>query len=92
MIRFAWIVIFIFIISCTFDVSPANTLPTPIVTIIRPTETSTAIPTQTLTPTKTPIPHLMYPYTIVGLRERTFTGGEISLDVVMGLTDTLQNI
>jgi len=30
----------------------------------------------------------MYPYTIAGLRERNFTGGEISLDVVMGLTDT----
>ncbi len=30
----------------------------------------------------------MYPYTIAGLRERTFTGGEISLDVVLGLTDT----
>ena len=30
----------------------------------------------------------MYPYTIAGLREQTFTGGEISLDVVLGLTDT----
>ncbi|MBL8099945.1 MAG: dienelactone hydrolase family protein [Anaerolineales bacterium] len=88
MSRFVWIVIFIFIISCAPTVSSTPVLPSPIVTIIRPTETSTAIPTQTLIPTVTPIPHLMYPYTIAGLRERTFTGGEISLDVVMGLTNT----
>lgn len=40
-----------------------------------------------MTPTATPLPHLMYPYTIAGLREREFTGGEISLDVRIGLTD-----
>jgi hypothetical protein len=67
--------------------SPTVTLPPPIVTIIRPTE----IPiteTPTVLPSPTALPHLMYPYTIAGLRERTFTGGEISLDVVLGLTDT----
>ena len=72
-------------------VSLTSTLPSPVVTIIHPTETFTAIPiteTPTLPPLPTPLPHLMYPYTIAGLRERTFTGGEISLDVVLGLTDT----
>ncbi|HCB01933.1 MAG TPA: peptidase [Anaerolineae bacterium] len=88
MLRFAWIVIFIFITSCKSSAEPIRILPTPIVTIIRPTETFTPQPTQTIHPTATAIPHLMYPYTIAGLRERNFTGGEISLDVVMGLTDT----
>lgn len=88
MARFVWIVIFIFIVSCKPTVSSTQVLPSPIVAIIRQTETSTAIPTQTLIPTVTPIPHLMYPYTIAGLRERNFTGGEISLDVVLGLTNT----
>lgn len=69
-------------------VPPTNTLPPPVVTIIHPTETFTPTPAPLATPTSTPLPHLMYPYTIAGLRERTFTGGEISLDVILGLTDT----
>jgi dienelactone hydrolase len=69
-------------------VSPTNTLPPPVVTIIHATETFTPIPTPVVTATPTPLPHLMYPYTIPGLRERIFTGGDISLDVILGLTDT----
>jgi dienelactone hydrolase len=68
-------------------VPPTNTLPPPVVTIIHPTETFTPTQTPSVPPTSTPLPHLMYPYTIAGLRERTFIGGEISLDVVLGLTD-----
>jgi dipeptidyl aminopeptidase/acylaminoacyl peptidase len=59
---------------------PTTTLPPAIVTIIHSTEIPTTIPfteTPTLTPAPTPLPHLMYPYTIAGLRERKFTGGEI---------------
>ncbi|MBL8050323.1 MAG: alpha/beta fold hydrolase, partial [Anaerolineales bacterium] len=88
MARFVWIVIFIFIIGCASFVSPTNTLPAPIVTIIHPTETITPVPTLTIIPSPTAIPYLMYPYTIAGLRERNFTGGEISLDVILGLTNT----
>lgn len=79
----------ILLTNCSpISITPTKILPTPIVTIIHSTETPTITPTQTLIPTATAIPHLMYPYTIAGLRERTFTGGDISLDVVMGLTDT----
>lgn len=83
-----FVLILIFIISCAPVVTQAPALPTAAVTIIHPTETFTPQPTETAISTQTAIPHLMYPYTIAGLRERTFTGGEISLDVVMGLTDT----
>lgn len=76
------------ITACVAPTQTPSVLPEPIVTIIHQTETATAIPTQTITPSATPLPHLMYPYTIAGLRERTFDGGEISLDVVMGLTNT----
>jgi dipeptidyl aminopeptidase/acylaminoacyl peptidase len=69
-------------------VSPTNTLPPAVVTIIHATETLTPTPTLAVTSTSTPLPHLMFPYTITGLRERIFTGGEISLDVILGLTDT----
>ena len=61
---------------------PSAALPSPIVTIIQPTETFTALPiteTPTITPSPTALPHLMYPYTIAGLRERTFTGGQIQI-------------
>lgn len=88
MTRFIWVALVIFSISCTSSASPTHTLPAPIVTIIRPTETITPEVTQIVIPSPTAIPHLMYPYTIAGLRERTFTGGKISLDVVMGLTNT----
>lgn len=78
----------VFLAACSpAPASPTVTLPPPIVTIIRPTE----IPiteTSTVLPSPTALPHLMYPYTIAGLRERIFTGGEVSLDVVLGLTDT----
>ncbi len=66
---------------------PTNTLPPPVVTIIHAMETFIPTSTPIVTPTSTPLPHLMYPYTIAGLRERTFKGGEISLDVILGLTD-----
>lgn len=66
---------------------PTVTLPSPVVTVIPLTETAAPIFTPAATPTSTPLPHLMYPYTIMGLRERDFTGGEISLDVRIGLTD-----
>lgn len=79
----------ILITSCsTTETSPTQNLPPPIVTIVRPTETPTPTLAPTIIPSPTAIPHLMYPYTIAGLSERTFTGGEISLDIVLGLTNT----
>ena len=80
--------IFVFLIGCTtVPVTPTVTLPPPQVNVISPTET--LIPTETFTvmPTATALPHLMYPYTIAGLREREFAGGEITLDVILGLND-----
>ena len=59
------------------QVTATATLPPPVVTVIPATETPTPLPT--LTPTATPLPHLMYPYTIAGLRERDFPGGEIQI-------------
>jgi dienelactone hydrolase len=83
-----FILFFLSLVACRpVLVLPTNTLPPPVVTIIHATETFTPTPTLAVTPTSTPLPHLMYPYTIAGLRERTFAGGEISLDVVLGLTD-----
>src|SRR5690606_23205133 len=85
-------VLFGLVLMCITGCAPATSqppaLPPAVVTIVHPTETFTPQPTQTIIPTLTAIPHLMYPYTIAGMRERTFTGGEISLDVVMGLTNT----
>lgn len=81
--------LFIAISACApAPVSPTVPLPPPIVTIIHPTETPFITETPTALPSPTALPHLMYPYTIAGLRERAFTGGEISLDVRLGLTDT----
>ena len=86
-------ILIVSLLSIVFSAcSPASrsitaTLPPPVVTIIRPTEVLIA-ETATALPSPTAFPHLMYPYTIDGLRERNFTGGEISFDVVLGLTDT----
>lgn len=77
-----------FLVACSSAPTlPTATLAPPLVAVIH--ATATALPTFTpaITPTSTPLPHLMYPYTIAGLREREFTGGEISLDVRIGLTD-----
>ncbi|MBC7878494.1 MAG: alpha/beta fold hydrolase [Anaerolineales bacterium] len=69
--------------ACTpAQVNPTPGLPSPIVTIIRPTDTPTLIPftqTPTIIPSPTQLPYLMYPYTIAGLRERQFIGGEIRI-------------
>ncbi len=77
-------VLFAFLLTACVS-APASstaTLLPPIVTIIHLTETPTSIPateTPTIVPTPTALPHLMYPYTIAGLRERTFSGGEIQI-------------
>jgi dienelactone hydrolase len=67
--------------------TPTPTLPPPIVTVLHPTKTAFPTSAPAVTPTVTPLPHLMYPYTIAGLREREYKGGDISLDVRIGLTD-----
>lgn len=72
--------------ACTSaPVTPAATLPLPVVTIIFAAETPTPLPT--ITPTTTPLPHLMYPYTIAGLRERDFPGGGIQIGARLAFND-----
>jgi len=63
--------------------SPVATLPPPQLTIV------TSIP-PTLTPSPTPIPtteEWIYPYTIEGLREHDYQGGEINVGDVLEETD-----
>jgi len=71
--------------SAPAQVTATGTLPPPVVTVIPATETPTPLPT--LTPTATPMPHLMYPYTIAGLRERDFPGGEIQIGARTAFND-----
>ena len=49
------------------------------------TPTATPSPTPTVTPTATPNPYL--PVTVPGLRERTFTGGDITITSYWEETD-----
>jgi uncharacterized protein len=71
--------IFILLAACQpAPVPPTSTLPPPLVVF----ETITPMPTETLepqTPIVTPIPFLMYPYTIQGLREREYQSGSITI-------------
>ncbi len=77
--RRACLLILILFASCQpAAVSVTQTLSPPQIVI----ETFTPIPTDTpepQTPTITPIPFLMYPYTIQGLRERQYHGGSITI-------------
>ena len=78
----------VFLTACsTPPVSPTATLPPPVVTVIRPTETYTPTSTPQVTPTATALPHLMYPYTIAGLRERQFEGGVIEIGARIAFND-----
>jgi uncharacterized protein len=67
--------------------APTSVLSAPIVTVLRPTETPVFTATPAVTPTPTALPHLMYPFTITGLREHEYTGGEISLNARLALND-----
>ncbi len=82
-----WVPILLVVLTaCTSaPATPTSTLPPPVVTIIPATETPTPFPT--FTPTATPLPHLMYPYTIAGLRERDFPGGEIQIGARIAFND-----
>ncbi|MFM8877446.1 MAG: alpha/beta hydrolase family protein [Anaerolineae bacterium] len=82
-----WVPILLVVLTaCTSaPATPTLTLPPPVVTIIPATETPTPFPTST--PTATPLPHLMYPYTIAGLRERDFPGGEIQIGARIAFND-----
>ena len=60
-------------------------LPTP---TIAPSVTSTPSPASTLTPSPTPtVAHLMYPYTIDGLRHHQFQSGKITITSTVETTD-----
>lgn len=68
-------------------VTPTPTLPPPSATVVHPSQTPTITPSPAPSPTATALPHLMYPYTIAGLRERLYTGGVITLETRLGLND-----
>ncbi|MEY2816946.1 MAG: hypothetical protein RL275_409, partial [Chloroflexota bacterium] len=82
-----WVPLLLVVLTaCTSaPATPTSTLPPPVVTIIPATETPTLLPT--LTPTATPLPYLMYPDTIAGLRERDFPGGEIQIGARIAFND-----
>ncbi len=63
----------------------ATPAPTATDTPISPTPTRAVPPT--LAATATPPPYLMYPYTLAGLRERSYPGGKINLKLQLALTD-----
>lgn len=53
-----------------------------------PTDTPTVAPSPTVAPTFTPPPYAMYPYTIAGLRERSYPGGKVNLRSQLALTES----
>jgi len=78
--------LWVLLTACTSaPLPPTATLPPPVVTIIPATQTPTPLPT--FTPTATPLPYLMYPYTIAGLREKDFPGGEILIGARVAFND-----
>lgn len=65
---------------------PTATLPAPQVVIA--TSTPAPIPAQTLTPSPTPtIDELIFPYTIAGLRQRSYESGEIHIRATLDKND-----
>jgi uncharacterized protein len=82
-----FIVLFLLAACAPAPVSPTAVLPEPIVTVLRPTETPVFTATPAVTATSTALPYLMYPYTIAGLREREYVGGEITLDARIAFND-----
>jgi dienelactone hydrolase len=68
-------------------VTSTPVLPPPNVTVVHPSQTPIVTPSPAPSPTATALPHLMYPYTIAGLRERTHAGGIITLETRLGLND-----
>ncbi len=65
--------------------TPAPTLPPTASATASPAPSATAEPTAP--PSATPIPYLMYPYTLRGLREHAYHGGEIRIRAALGLTN-----
>ena len=75
------------------------TIPTPPTSVTatsvrRPTSTSSSFtpspepaPTQTVLATATPTPHILFPYTIPGMRARDFSGGQIQIRTVLEQND-----
>lgn len=68
--------------GCTVPTPPPPSTPTASVSA-----TPTVTVTPTVAPTSTPPPYLMYPYTLAGLRERSYPGGKINLRGTPLLTD-----
>ena len=81
--------------SPTMTLSPTAaataTLPATFTPTLPPANTPTATPPPTITPTPTnsptPTPNPLLPYTIAGLRERTYPGGAIQIRAVLTATD-----
>ncbi len=82
--------------SPTSSLGPGSTVPTaprptPVATLaVPPTPTTpiSATPTATPSPTATPAPHPLAPYTIAGLRSRSYDGGPIEITRLVSETDS----
>jgi dipeptidyl aminopeptidase/acylaminoacyl peptidase len=75
----------IFLAACQDGASNVErTLPPPQVFV----ETMTPVPTPTITPTPVPLPILIHPYTIEGMRERTYSKSAIHLRAVLARTES----
>ena len=72
--------------GCSLPTAPA---PKPTVPHLAPaTTTPTPVATSTAAPTASPLPYLMYPYTLAGLRGRSYPGGKVNLRTQLALTET----
>lgn len=67
--------------------TPPDHLPTPNAVIVHPSPAPPTDQPPALIPTSTPLPHLMYPYTIAGMRSREYPGGVILLEARLALND-----
>jgi uncharacterized protein len=85
--RLLSLVVFLLAACAPAPLAPTAVLPEPIVTVLRATETPVSTSTPAVVPTVTPLPYLMYPYTIAGLREREYIGGEITLAARIAFND-----
>jgi len=85
--RLLFLVVFLLAACAPAPLPPTAVLPAPIVTILHPTETPVYTVTPAVTATSTALPYVMYPYTIAGLREREYVGGEITLDALIAFNN-----
>jgi len=87
--RYETLLMFLFVCACQPPpTSPASTATLPPPNVVIETNTSSPIPTLTLTPSATPtIEEAIFPYTIEGLRRHEFQSGEIQIRETLDETE-----